>query len=224
MGLPSTGNSTSPAKAQRAEPIERFATELGLKAVGATEDLVGALARGDEVVWEGFARKAGKWMYIWSSKVYRHKSDQEDIAQQALLKVYVDIPRQVGQMPAPCNLYRYLQRITVNEALMKLRGDRDRINEPIDNFDPEETSPNAEEALGNAQESCRKEALIRACLTRLMFENPNAATIIYLRYFVHLPYDQIVSETGIEIKSAYHYCCEGLARLRELLRRPGGAK
>jgi RNA polymerase sigma-70 factor, ECF subfamily len=111
-----------------------------LCAVDDEAELVIAARAGDTSAFESLMRRYERRIYRLATTIARNESDAEEVAQEAFLKAFEHIESFKGDS----RFYTWLVRITVNEALMKIRKRRpgqvsfDELIDTVDGFVPRE--------------------------------------------------------------------------------------
>ena len=87
-------------------------------------DLVCRARSGDHEAFEQLARRYSSRILATSRRILRNSADAEDNVQNVLVKAYTNL----YQFQEAALLSTWLTRITINEALMKLRSEKHRVN------------------------------------------------------------------------------------------------
>jgi len=82
--------------------------------------LVNAARAGDVGAFEKLVRKYDRNVFRIAQHITQNREDAEDVVQDAFLKAF----QKLGQFQGQSKFYTWLVRITVNEALMRLRRRR----------------------------------------------------------------------------------------------------
>jgi RNA polymerase sigma-70 factor (ECF subfamily) len=82
--------------------------------------LVDAARSGDIGAFESLVRRYDRNVFRTAQHITQNRADAEDVVQDAFLKAYQNL----GQFQGQSKFYTWLVRITVNEALMRLRRRR----------------------------------------------------------------------------------------------------
>jgi DNA-directed RNA polymerase specialized sigma24 family protein len=90
----------------------------GAQASGADDALTEGLRSGSAEHAERFVRANLGWMRRVARRILRDEGLADDCVQEAFLKAF----RKIGDFEGRASLKTWLHRITVNEALMKLRS------------------------------------------------------------------------------------------------------
>ncbi len=97
------------------------------------EDLIAGLRTGDERAAERLVRDNIGRMRAVARRLLRDEGLADDCVQEAFIKAF----RKIGDFEGRSSLKTWLHRITVNEALMKLRALKRLDEQPIDHLLPE---------------------------------------------------------------------------------------
>ena len=92
--------------------------------------LVADLKAGKADTAEFLVRAHTPWMLVVARRVVGDSALAEDCVQEAFFNAF----RKIGDFEERSSLKSWLHRIVVNQALMKLRGSRNRKEAPIDEF------------------------------------------------------------------------------------------
>jgi RNA polymerase sigma-70 factor (ECF subfamily) len=87
-------------------------------------DLLCRARSGDQEAFEQLARRYSSRILATSRRILRNSADAEDNVQNVLVKAYTNL----CQFQEAALLSTWLTRITINEALMKLRSEKHRVN------------------------------------------------------------------------------------------------
>ena len=98
------------------------------------QDLIERVQRGQSELFYELVRPYERRVYAAALAILRNEADAEDVAQEAMLKALANI----RQFRAEAKFSTWLIQITVNEALMRRRRERNRIMEGIDDHRDEE--------------------------------------------------------------------------------------
>lgn len=97
-------------------------------------ELIRRVRAGDTEAFEELVRPHERMVYVTAISVLKNQADAEDVAQEAVLKAFSNF----SSFRAESKFSTWLVQITYNEARMKLRKDRQRLYESID--DPQQDS------------------------------------------------------------------------------------
>jgi RNA polymerase sigma-70 factor (ECF subfamily) len=146
-----------------------------------TEDddatLVRRCREGDRTAFEQLVVRYQKPVFNAALRLLRDREDAKDVAQTTFLKVY----EHIGDYNPSFKFYSWIYRIAINESLNAL-GSR----KPCEGFNGEEAdaAPGPERQLEGQQTG-------RAIEEALMRIKPELRTVIVLRHFMHLSYQDM---------------------------------
>ena len=92
------------------------------------QELIGRVQRGENELFYELVKPYERRVYAAALAILRNDADAEDVAQEAMLKAL----RGIRQFRAEARFSTWLIQITVNEALMRRRRERNGIMEAID--------------------------------------------------------------------------------------------
>jgi RNA polymerase sigma-70 factor, ECF subfamily len=98
------------------------------------QELIAQVQRGRNELFYELVRPYERRVYAAALAILRNEADAEDVAQEAMLKALANI----RQFRAEARFSTWLIQITVNEALMRRRRERNAIMEAIDDHRDEE--------------------------------------------------------------------------------------
>ena len=98
-------------------------------------ELIDRVQRGETPLFYELVRPYERRVFAAAMAILRNESDAEDVAQEAMLKAL----RAIRQFRADARFSTWLIQITVNEALMRRRKDRNHVIEAIDDRRDEES-------------------------------------------------------------------------------------
>ena len=98
-------------------------------------ELIDRVQRGENQLFYELVRPYERRVFAAAMAILRNESDAEDVAQEAMLKAL----RAIRQFRADARFSTWLIQITVNEALMRRRKDRNHGMEAIDDRRDEES-------------------------------------------------------------------------------------
>src|SRR5258706_629463 len=90
----------------------------------AETDLLHGVRSGDHEAFEQLARRYSSRILATSRRILRNSADAEDNVQNVLVKAFTNLHR----FQEAALLSTWLTRIAINEALMKLRSEKHRMN------------------------------------------------------------------------------------------------
>jgi RNA polymerase sigma-70 factor, ECF subfamily len=179
-------------------------TESG---VGSDLEIVEKVLAGDNLSFELIMRRYNRRLYRIARGVLRNDDDAEDVVQEAYLRAYRNLGDYRGEGP----LSAWLAKITMNEALGRLRG-TDSTRNTVSFDEPEE----AEEANFMAQmvssfpdpEQSAARAEVRRLLESAIDALPDAYRMVFILFGVE---EMSVAETATcldvdptTVKTRYH--------------------
>lgn len=133
--------------------------------------------------------------------------DAEDIAQEAFLKAYLSI----GRLASANAFYRWLVKITVNLSIDKKIANGLRRVQPLHYALPLSNAGQSPEAVAERRE---RQQMVLEALDRLTAEQ---RTVLVLREFQELPYEEIAQILDIPLGTVKSRISAARTRLRELL-------
>lgn len=98
------------------------------------QELIARVQRGEHELFYELVRPYERRVYAAALAILRNESDSEDVAQEAMLKALANI----RQFRAEARFSTWLIQITVNEALMRRRRERQGMVEGIDDHRDDE--------------------------------------------------------------------------------------
>jgi RNA polymerase sigma-70 factor (ECF subfamily) len=121
--------------------------------------LLARLRAGDENAFEALVRAHGPRMESAARRILRDEEPARDAVQDAFLQAVRALPRFEGR----ARLGTWLYRIAINCALMRLRSERRRREQPLDGA----PDPGREPRLGEAIDERRRRERVLAAIGRL---------------------------------------------------------
>lgn len=202
-------------KAQAAEAPKRASV------VDAADDdaLVAGLRGGDAAHAEAFVRANIGWMRALGRRMLRDDALADDCVQEAFIKAF----RKIDGFEGRSSLKTWLHRITVNEALMKLRALKRLAEQPIDELLPEfdDTACRIEAPwpyLASAEEIVERKST-RALVLAAIGELPdNYRIVLQLRDIEELETSEVAELLGLSegnVKVRLHRARAALKKLLE---------
>jgi RNA polymerase sigma-70 factor (ECF subfamily) len=179
--------------------------------------LVARLRNGDPLAFEMLVRMFGGRLLAVARRFVRNEQDAQDIVQSAYLSAF----RAFGQFEGQCQLSTWLHRIVVNTALMRLRSQHRRPEQPIDDLLPAfqedghhmEQFPDWSVPADRLLEQKETRALVRGCIARLP---DNYRTVLVLRDIEELSTEAVarrLSMTPTAVKVRLHRARQALSTL-----------
>lgn len=167
-----------------------------------------AFRGGDREAFVTLVERYHRAVYNAAYLILRRVDDAGDVTQSVFLKVI----ERLDDYDPQYRFFSWLYRIAVNEALDVLR--RNGREEPLDDSVelPDLDGGDPESRFEQAQQS----QLLRGCLMRL---SASDRTVLTLRHFADLSYDEIARALELDEKTVKSRIFEARKRLRALLTR-----
>lgn len=180
-------------------------------------ELLAALRAGHEWAFEALVRVSGARLLAVARRFARNDQDAQDIVQSAYLNAF----RALGQFEGGARLSTWLHRIVVNTALMKLRSQRRKPEESMEELLPSfqadghhverfsDWGASADELL----ERKETRATVRACIAQLPEEY---RTVLLLRDIEEASTREAAKTLGLTqaaVKTRLHRARQALATL-----------
>jgi RNA polymerase sigma-70 factor, ECF subfamily len=181
------------------------------------ETLVAALRAGEEWAFETMVRVFGGRLLAVARRFVRNEEDARDVVQSTYLNAF----RSIDRFQGGAQLGTWLHRIVVNTALMKLRGQRRRPEDSIDDLLPSfqddghhvehftEWALTAEQLLERAE----TRQIVRACIAALP---ESYRTVLLLRDIEELSTQEVATmlqTTPTAVKVRLHRARQALSTL-----------
>jgi RNA polymerase sigma-70 factor (ECF subfamily) len=175
------------------------------------------LQAGSDAAFERLVRTFGGRMLVVAKRYVASEEDARDVVQAAYLSAF----RALNQFHGACRLSTWLHRIVVNAALMKLRSQRRRPEEPIEPLLPAyqadghhvEQFADWSAAADQRMEAEETRALVRACIEQLP---PGYRTVLLLRDIEQLSTQEaaeMLAMTPTAVKVRLHRARQALSTL-----------
>ena len=179
--------------------------------------LVTALRRGDEVAFESVVRLYGGRMLAVARRMLRSEDDARDAVQEAFISAF----KAIADFQGDARLSTWLHRIVVNAALMRLRRQRRKPEESIDDllphFDESGTWADVEPPCRTPfelLEQSETRAVVRECIDRL----PDSyRSVLLLREIEELDTDETAAALGMSVPAVKTRLHRARQALRTLL-------
>jgi RNA polymerase sigma-70 factor (ECF subfamily) len=143
---------------------------------------------GDPRAFEALVARYERPVYNVALRMLRNPEDARDIAQSVFMKAWLSL----SSYDPKYKFYSWIYRMAINESLNILRS-RGRDGEPVDERIPMEGAGPADELVAGQT----REAVL-AAVGRL---RPEHRSVIVLRYFVDLPYEDIAQVLELDPKT-----------------------
>ncbi len=118
----------SPVMGTKLEPGRASETDSSTEEAAEERRLVARLRAGDEAAFEELVRGHGPRLLVVARRIVRNEEDARDCVQEAFAAAH----RKLCGFEERSRLATWLRRIVTNSALMKLRAQRSRPEEPIE--------------------------------------------------------------------------------------------
>lgn len=138
-------------------------------------------------------------------KYLKHEEDSKDLSIQVFQKVINKIKEHEIEY-----FKSWLYRLTVNECLMFLRK-KGATTIPLDQVPIMENTPN--EHLTNEDKEIQL-TILEKCLEKLKVEQKQSVELFYLK---ELSYQQVVEQTGFDLKKVKSYIQNGKRNLKNCM-------
>jgi len=151
-------------------------------------------------------------------RITRNNEDAEDVLQEALLKAYCNIRRFQGNS----QFYTWLVRITINEALMKLRKTRGHVQVPLEEVAESEngTLRRELEDRSNDPERFYAEQELREALEQALETlSPRLCAAFVLRNVEEMSMRETAAALGLSASAVKSRVVRARSRLRKRLRK-----
>ncbi len=139
--------------------------------------LVAAAKSGDATAFEELVNRYERRIFRLAQNITQNREDAEDVMQDAFLKSF----QHLGDFQGDSRFYTWLVRITVNEALMKLRKRRPNqisLDEPVQTED--DVMPREIEDWGPTPEQRYVQTELHGILSEVIGELEPAFRIVFL--------------------------------------------
>ena len=165
--------------------------------------LVGETLEGNLGAFECLVDRYQQALYNVAFRITGDAADAEDVAQSAFLKAY----EKLRSYDPKFKFFSWLYRIAVNEALNteKKRRHHDALDE----------STVADRPM---DEQVDRDGIVQRCLDRL---TPDHRTVVILRHFEDLSYEEIGETLGLPVKTVKSRLFSARVKLRDLLTQQG---
>lgn len=195
-----------------------YSTDFTGRAVANNDlDLVHATQNGDISAFEQLAGRYDRKLFRIAEHVTRNREDSQDVVQESFLKAF----QHLGEFREHSQFSTWLFRITVNQALMKLRKRRTTKNVSLD----EDFQAAAEDMLPreiadwapNPEELYRESELRDILIKTLEGLQPILRTVFVLRDIEELSVDQTAEVLAVSRAAVKARLWRARLQLRELL-------
>lgn len=196
---------------QAAAPVSRASADAG----NDEHTLVTAAQAGEASAFEALVTRYEKRLYRLAWNITQNQSDAEDVVQDAFMNAF----RHLGSFQGNSRFYTWLVRITVNQALMKLRKRRPRevpLDEPLET---EDSSASREiEDWGPTPEERFEQSELNRILTGAIAELDFRLRVVFqLRDVEGLSTEQTAEVLGLTIPATKTRLLRARLKLRDKL-------
>lgn len=179
-------------------------------------ELVSKARRGDTEAFTILAKQYYQPLYRLALKITGNPEDAEDVTQEAILKAFSNCKH----FRATSRFYTWLVRITVNQALMKLRKKRAQRELPLEDFvataDGDNEMPREFEDSSPNPEACYARAEMQETISKAMGNlSPRLGLVFILRNVDGLSLQETSQALGLSLSALK----SRLLRARLMLRR-----
>jgi RNA polymerase sigma-70 factor (ECF subfamily) len=179
--------------------------------------LVSAAKRGDRAAFEELVQRYERKIFRLAYNITQNKEDAQDVAQDAFLKSFEHLDGFQGDS----RFYTWLVRITVNEALMKLR--KRRPNQlPLDEYIETEDDliPREIQDWGPTPEQRYAQRELQQILASVIGQlEPGFRVVFQLRDVEQLSTEETAEALGLSIPAVKSRLLRARLKLRERLNR-----
>lgn len=148
--------------------------------------LVNRVLAGDVAAFEALVGRHQRALYTVACRMLGNREDAADALQSALIKTY----EHLGQFDPRHRFFSWIYRIVVNECLNMLRARR-----------PEDALTPALMAAGTPYDTAADAERARQVQAALMQLTTDARTVVVLRHYGELSYDEIAETLGVPAKT-----------------------
>lgn len=181
--------------------------------------LVADARAGDAQAFTRLVRQYDRNIYRVALNITGNHEDAEDVLQEAMLKAY----EKLEQFQGDSRFYTWLVRITVNEALMKLRKRRGgtwvSLDEPVEGDDESFMPREVEDWHDNPEQQYAKDELQRILSSAIESLELPYRTVFLLRDVEGLSTEETAETLGISVPAVKSRLLRARLKLRERLNR-----
>ncbi len=179
-------------------------------------DILIARARaGDEEALEALYRAFETPVYNLARRMLRNAEDAEDVLQETFLEVVRSIRRYRGEG----HLWGWIRQITASKALMRIRRNRVRATEPLD--DAGVVGAERGERGGGTSAGVPAQIDLERALERL---SETARAVVWLHDVEGYTHEEIAEVMGKTVSFSKSQLARAHARLRGMLQGEGAAR
>ncbi len=177
--------------------------------------LVASAKAGDVTAFEELVNRYEPKIFHLAQNITQNREDAEDVMQDAFLKSF----EHLGDFHGDSRFYTWLVRITVNEALMKLRKRRPNqvsLDEPVETDD--DLIPREVEDWGPTPEQRYAQAELNEILTEVINElDPTFRVVFLLRDVEELSTEETAELLGLSVPAVKSRLLRARLKLRQKL-------
>jgi RNA polymerase sigma-70 factor (ECF subfamily) len=180
-------------------------------------ELVAAAKAGDISAFETLVSRYERKIFRLAQNITQNREDAEDVMQESFLKAYEHLDGFQGNS----RFYTWLVRISVNQALMKLRKRRPNVvslDEEVDTG--EELMPREVEDWGPSPEERYKQTELSDILSTTIAElDPSFRIVFQLRDIEELSTEETAETLGLSVPAVKSRLLRARLKLRQKLDR-----
>jgi RNA polymerase sigma-70 factor, ECF subfamily len=191
-------------------------TEFGTAAASEDLELVHATQTGDLSAFEQIVRRYDRKLFRIAQQVTRNREDSQDVVQESFLKAF----QHLGEFRERSQFSTWLFRITINQALMKLRKRRTIKDVSLDEDfqDQEDIVPREVADWAPNPEQLYQASELRDILIKTLEElQPILRTVFVLRDIEGLSVDQTADVLALSPAAVKARLWRARLQLRKLL-------
>lgn len=177
--------------------------------------LVAAARSGDMAAFEALVNRYERKIFRLAQNITQNREDAEDVMQDAFLKSYAHL----GDFQGDSRFYTWLVRITVNEALMKLRKRRPNQVSLDDSFETEDDlMPREIEDWGPTPEQHFAQTELHGILSEVIADlDPAFRVVFLLRDVEDLSTEETAKLLGLSVPAVKSRLLRARLKLRHKL-------
>lgn len=177
--------------------------------------LVASAKAGDVTAYEELVNRYEHKIFRLAQNITQNREDAEDVMQDAFLKSF----EHLGEFQGNSRFYTWLVRITVNEALMKLRKRRPNqvsLDQPVETDD--DLMPREVEDWGPNPEQRYAQVELNEILTQVIDKlDPTYRVIFLLRDVEELSTEETAELLGLSVSAVKSRLLRARLKLRQKL-------
>jgi len=179
--------------------------------------LVAAAKSGDISAFETLVGRYERKIFRLAQNITQNREDAEDVMQESFLKAYEHLDNFQGNS----RFYTWLVRISVNQALMKLRKRRPNVVSLDEEMDTgEELMPREVQDWGPSPEERYKQTELSEILSSTIAElDPSFRIVLQLRDIEELSTEETAEALGLSVPAVKSRLLRARLKLRQKLDR-----